>query len=56
VNVWVDDDDVDIDLVLGLVCPDIHLVYNLTYLSFDSIWKFGSIWSLLYKTGLTSTR
>ncbi len=45
VNVWVDDDDVDIDFVLGLVYPDIHLVYNLTYMGIDSIWSFVSIWS-----------
>jgi hypothetical protein len=29
VDVGVGDDDVDIDLVLGLVYLDVHLVYNL---------------------------
>jgi hypothetical protein len=32
-------DDVDIDLVLGLVGRDIHLVIPLTYLGPDSVWS-----------------
>jgi hypothetical protein len=39
VEVGVGDDDVD--LVLGLVCLDIHLVINLTYGGLDSIWSPG---------------
>jgi hypothetical protein len=35
VDVGVDDDDVDIDLVLGLVYLDV------TYLGINSIWSFG---------------
>jgi hypothetical protein len=41
VDVGVDDDDVDIDLVLGLVYLDIHLVITLNYGGLDSIGSPG---------------
>jgi hypothetical protein len=41
VDVRVDDDDVDIDLVLGLVYLDVHLVITLNYGGLDSIWSPG---------------
>jgi hypothetical protein len=41
VDIGVGDDEVDIDLVLALVCRDIHLVINLTYGGLDSIWSPG---------------
>ncbi len=34
-------DDVNMGFVLDLVYPDIHLVYNLTYMGIDSIWSPG---------------
>jgi hypothetical protein len=41
VDVGVDDDDVDIDLVLGLVYLNIHLVITLNYGGLDSIGSPG---------------
>jgi hypothetical protein len=45
-DVMVDLVDLGFGLVLNLVYRNIYLVYNLTYLGFDSVWSLDSIWSL----------